>query len=101
MTTVNYSGSSPYADTPQTNWYLDLLTYRPIGRDGTDTIQILTQKYQNRPDLLSYDLYGTPNYWWVFMIVNPNQIKDPIYDMVVGLTIYCPTFSRLTQVLNA
>lgn len=101
MSIVNYSSSSPYADTGQTNWYLDLLSYRDIGRDSTDTIQTLVQKYENRPDLLSYDLYGTPNYWWVFMIVNPNVIKDPIYDMTVGISIYCPTAARLTQVLNA
>lgn len=100
MAKVDYKASSPYSKTQQTSWFLSNMTYRDIPRDGTDTIRILEAKYENRPDLLSYDLYGTPNFWWVFMIVNPDRIKDPIYDFKAGLTVFCPTMSRLTQVLG-
>lgn len=100
MSTVNYKPSSPYYDTPQTSWYLSNYEPRNIPRDGTDKLKILEPKYENRPDLLSYDLYGTPNFWWVFMVVNPNEIKDPIYDFKPGLTFYTPTMSRLMNILG-
>jgi hypothetical protein len=100
MAKIDYQNSSPYADTQQTSWFLSNMTYRDIPRDGTDTLKVLESRYNNRPDLLSYDLYGTPNYWWVFMIVNPDRIKDPIYDFKTGTVVFCPTASRLTQILG-
>jgi len=100
MSTVQYKASSPYYATPQTSWYLSNFEPRDISRDGSDKIRILETKYENRPDLLAYDLYGTPNFWWIFMIVNPNQIKDPIYDFKAGIVIYTPTMSRLTALLG-
>jgi hypothetical protein len=100
MSQVVYRPSSPYANTPQTSWYLDTYEPREIPRDGTDTLRVLATRYELRPDLLSYDLYGTPNFWWIFMILNPNEIKDPIYDFKVGLRIYTPTMNRLTNLLG-
>lgn len=98
MARVDYKASSPYYDTKQTTWYLSNYEPRNIGRDGTDIIKILETKYEFRPDLLSYDLYGTPNFWWVFMEVNPDAIKDPVYDFKAGLTIYVPTATRITNI---
>jgi len=100
MSKVDYKTSSPYSETQQTSWFLSNMTFRDIPRDGSDKIRTLESKYEYRPDLLSYDLYGTPNYWWIFMVVNPNKIKDPIYDFKAGLTIYTPTPTRLSQVLG-
>lgn len=100
MSKVDYKASSPYYETLQTTWYLSNYEPRDVPRDGTDQIKVLETKYEFRPDLLSYDLYGTPNFWWVFMIVNPDQIKDPIYDFKAGLTIYVPTANRITTVLG-
>ena len=100
MSTVIYKPSSPYFKTIQTSWYLSTLEPRYIPRDGTDTYRILENKYEFRPDLLAYDLYGTPNYWWVFMMVNQDKIIDPIYDFVSTLGIYVPTPDRLTTVLG-
>lgn len=102
MSKVKYSASSPYYSTQQTNWFMSNMTVRDISRDGTDEfIPSLATKYENRPDLLSYDKYGTPNYWWVFMMVNPNVIKDPIYDMKPGISLYVPTSNRLSQLPGA
>jgi hypothetical protein len=67
--------------------------YAPF-RD-TDQIITLGTKYVNRPDLLSFDLYGTSGYWWIFSVRNPDQIKDPIYDMQAGMTIYAPSKNDL------
>ena len=101
MSKVDYKPSSPYYETNQTSWYLSNYQPREIPRDGTDALKVLETKYENRPDLLSYDLYGTPNFWWVFMVVNPDQIKDPIYDFKAGLAIYTPSATRLTNVTGA
>lgn len=98
MSQVNYDPSSPYYGTQQTSWFLSNMTYRSIPRDGTDIfLPSLATKYENRPDLLSYDQYGTPNFWWVFMVVNGDLIKDPIYDMKAGMGLYVPTVARLNQ----
>lgn len=100
MSKVEYQTSSPYSDTPQTTWYLSNYEPREMVQDGTDIIKVLETKYENRPDLLSYDLYGSPNFWWVFMIVNPDQIKDPIYDFKAGMIINVPTANRLSNNLG-
>ena len=100
MSTVIYKPSSPYYKTIQTTWYLGILEPRDILRDGTDVYQLLQNKYEFRPDLLAYDTYGTPNYWWVFMMVNQDLIVDPIYDFTAGLGIYVPTSARLSAVLG-
>ena len=55
-----------------------------------DILHTLTQVHQYRPDLLAFDLYGTPRLWWVFAQRNPDQIEDPIYDFKPGVTIQLP-----------
>lgn len=98
MTNATYSPISPYAATPQVNVYLEYLDFWKgsaiAPRDG-DQIITLGSKYVNRPDLLSQDLYGSAGYWWIFALRNPDAIKDPIYDMKAGLTIYAPAKSDL------
>lgn len=100
MSKVTYRKGSPYANTPQTSWFLSLLNYRPVPADSSDKLTLIEGKYENRPDLLSYDLYGTTDYWWVFMILNPDLIKDPIYDLKAGMTIYTALPDRLSRVLG-
>lgn len=36
----------------------------------------VTNRYQNRLDNLSYDLYGTTDLWWIIGIIN--DITDPM-----------------------
>ena len=100
MSTVQYKNSSPYATTDQASWYLGVLNFRPIPRATTDKFIVVQGKYNERPDLLSYDLYGTSDYWWTFMILNPDVLKDPIYDFTTGIQIYTATKDRLTSVLG-
>ena len=98
MTKVNYSSTSPYYTTDQTTEYLQYLDFwnSPVLlASNSDTVYDVTTKYQNRPDLLSYDIYGTTGYWWVFAMRNPDIIKDPIYDLKAGITIYLPSKSSL------
>ena len=93
MTKVTYDNRSPYVSTPQVSKYvnyLDFWTPKAIPAASTDIMISLDPKYANRPDLLSYDLYKTPQFWWVFAVRNPDVIVDPIYDFKPGIIIYAP-----------
>jgi hypothetical protein len=54
----------------------------------------------HRPDLLAYDIYGDSQLWWVFAVRNKDIIKDPVYDMVAGITIRLPQMTTLKQSLG-
>jgi hypothetical protein len=99
MTQAAYNGSSPYASTPQVVNHLPYLDFWDTNTvvlvSPTDQYYTVPRTYQHRPDLLSYDLYGTTGYWWVFAMRNPDVIQDPIYDMVAGISIYLPAQSSL------
>lgn len=46
----------------------------------------------NRPDLLSYDIYGDTMYWWLIMIYN--DLTSPT-ELEVGKVIVYPSLSDL------
>jgi hypothetical protein len=96
----NYSKTSPWLNTPQNNLYLELLEIRPVPAEADDYRYTIENQYRHRPDLLSFDLYGTPKLWWVFVQRNMSVIKDPIYDFVPGTTIYIPKKSNLNKYLG-
>lgn len=83
---MEYSPTSPYYQTPMTRNYLDV-GIPAVARDGTEIPVIIESKYQYRPDLLSYEVYGTSKLWWLFAAVNPDEIKDPIFDFTAGKSI--------------
>ncbi len=87
---ARYSNTSPYFETEEFSDYLDVLNPRTITAELDDQSYTIERTYAYRPDLLSYDLYGTPRLWWVFAQRNPDQIEDPIYDFKLGVTIQLP-----------
>lgn len=97
---VTYSAFSPYYKTPITNGYLETLTYRSFTSYPDDALYQVSSKYENRPDLLAYDLYGDSRLWWVFAVRNPSVIKDSIYDLVSGVSIYIPKLATLKKDLG-
>ena len=88
---TTYQQSSPYYATQQKSTYLGYWNPPAISPSVTDTVIQVAHRHQNRPDLLSYDLYGTTRLWWVFAMINPDQIRDPIYDLIAGIYIYAPS----------
>ena len=60
----------------------------------------IEESYNNRPDLLAYDLYNNPNLWWVFTVRNPDTLIDPVFDFVTGVTIYVPKITTLQRSLE-
>ena len=99
MSKVAYPKTSPYSDTPQTSWYLSRYVHREIAPATDDTIVEITKGYEFRPDKMSFDLYGTEAYWWVFMSRNLNILRDPIWDFKTGLYIYAPSLVQLRGVV--
>jgi alpha-L-fucosidase len=98
---ADYSSSSPWFITPINKNYLDLLNIRPVSAETDDFLYTIESQYSYRPDLLSYDLYGTPDLWWVFIQRNLDVLQDPIFDFIPGVQIYIPKNSSLIKVLGA
>ena len=100
MPRVNYATVSPYYTTDQSSFFLLYFNYREIPAHSTDVVYKIEGKYQYRPDLLAYDVYGDSRLWWVFTNANMNSIKDPIWDFKAGLTITYPTKDRLSNFIR-
>ena len=99
--TVDYTGSSPYADTDIVqDSYLDILSIRAVPAEDDDVLYTIEPQYTHRPDLLSYDLYGSPKFWWVFAQRNMNNIEDPVYDLEAGVSIYLPKKRNILRYLG-
>lgn len=100
MSKIVYPASSPYAATPQTSWYIRSLVFRPVRPDSADLPYTLQMRHQFRPDRLSYDLYGSPSYWWIFCERNPFLRSDPIWNFITGLEIMVPSADYLRRTLG-
>jgi len=100
MNVTAYNSNSPWYNTEITREYLGILSIRPVSAELDDYLYTLESQYAYRPDLLSYDLYGTPDLWWVFMQRNLDIIQDPIFDFVPGVQFYIPKSNSLMKVLG-
>jgi alpha-L-fucosidase len=98
--TVAYTNTSPWATTPISSNYLDIFSIRPVSAEASDFLYTIEAQYAYRPDLLAFDLYGTPNLWWVFTQRNMDVLQDPILDFAPGTQIYICKKSSLTNVLG-
>lgn len=95
-----YKKTSPYFKTEIVNGYLDVINFRDIPYQRDDILFEVTATYENRPDLLAYDLYHDSGLWWVFAVRNKRTLKDPVYDLKAGIKIYLPKLSTLKTTLG-
>jgi hypothetical protein len=95
-----YSNTSPYSTTQEMSDHLGILNPRTITAEQDDQSYTIERTYAYRPDLLAYDLYGSPRLWWVFVQRNPDQLEDPIYDFKPGVTIQLPKKESLLKDLG-
>ena len=95
MSYINYPSYSAYSATPQSASHIGRYVHRTITPSSDDKYITIDPKYNYRPDLLAYDLYGNPSYWWVFCSRNLDLIRDPIWDFVTGLEIVVPSNSHI------
>ena len=97
---ADYSNTSPYFSTTENAISLDFLVPRTITAEEDDVSHTIDQIYAYRPDLLAYDLYGSPRLWWVFAQRNMDVLIDPIYDLIPGTQIYIPQGPQLRSLLG-
>lgn len=71
-----------------------------IASHPSDEPYIIDPAYDQRPDLLSYRLYGSSRLWWIFAIRNPDEIIDPIRDFTTGKHIMLPAKERLSNLMS-
>lgn len=58
-----------------------------------DIMLVLTSRYHQRPDILSYDVYGKATYMW--LVLQYNSILDVTTEFVAGKEIHLPTPKRI------
>ena len=97
---ATYDSTSAYYATGYSQFFLDTMTNRPIPKETDDRIMLINTTYQYRPDLLAFDLYDTPELWWVFYQRNPNTLTAPPLDFMAGVQIYLPKITTLRSVLG-
>jgi len=97
---ATYDTTSPYYNTPYSQFYLDKMVNRPIPVENDDLTFTINLTYQYRPDLLAYDLYGNAGLWWVFYQRNPNTLTKPPFDFAANTFIYLPKIGTLKSVLG-
>lgn len=97
---ANYDATSPYYLTPYRQFFLDVMVNRPVPKENDDILYSINLTYQYRPDLLAFDLYGSPTLWWVFYQRNPNTLTAPPLDFSIGKRIYLPKLSTLKSALG-
>ena len=95
-----YDSTSAYFSTGYSQYFLDVMTNRPIPKQSDDQIMEITQTYQYRPDMLALDLYNNSTLWWVFYQRNPNTLTAPPLDFKAGVRIYLPKITTLRSVLG-
>ena len=54
---------------------------------GNEKVLLITKGIEYRPDLISFEVYGVPNFWW--RILEANGMKD-IFEFKAGKTIFIP-----------
>lgn len=88
----------PYYKTQTVDYYLDLIDMPTISKSVEDKLYTIEKKYEYNPALLSNDLYGSPDYWWIFIKRNMDLLNDPIFDFKAGLTIYTPSKRIINEI---
>lgn len=59
----------------------------PIPTSKKDKYAVVTKGTEYRPDKISQQAYGTPDFWW--KILEANDLKD-VYELKAGLNIRIP-----------
>lgn len=84
---------SRYADS-RVVYYSDnrVITFETYKRkkfspSARDQVTVITPGMEYRPDLVSFDKYGLPDFWW--KILEANEMKD-VTDFKAGRTIVLP-----------
>jgi hypothetical protein len=98
--TATYNKTSPYYGNPMWGNFLDTWDGKTIPADVTDAVYQIDSPYNQRPDILAYDMYKDSGLWWVFAVRNPDVLIDPLMDFTTGTIIYVPTLSTVKKAIG-
>jgi hypothetical protein len=59
----------------------------------------ISEAEEAAPELISYQEYGTHQYWWVIMYLN--KLQDPINELTAGTLIAIPSLSDVEEFRQA
>ena len=94
---IYYTKQSVIRNTKELN-LLSLSFKKLYDSSRPSSYHMLSEAYLGRFDLVSYDVYKTPYYWWVILI--SNNIKNPFDNSLVGSIIKCPNILDIYDFLN-
>lgn len=96
---ARYSTFSPYSKVKQT-WYLGYNLPRRMFPADSDTIYTIPLEYDEQPWRLAKELFGNERLYYIFALLNPNILIDPIYDFKANVDIRVPSQSRVKDYLG-
>ena len=99
MAKTVYDTKSNYALTGINRKYLGIYQ-PPLTNDSLseETITLIIQpKFNKRPDLMAFEMYGSAKLWWVYAHYNRDKLVDPIMDFISGTKIVAPKTYRITR----
>jgi hypothetical protein len=77
--------------------YLGWWERTPLTFASDDIIVTLNPRYDQRPDLLAYDIYGKETYAW--LVLQYNNIIDVVEEFTTGTSVRLPSQKRLQAIL--
>jgi len=84
-----------YGDLPKTAF--EIYKRVPTTSSSTlDKVTLISAGWEYRPDLVSFDIYGSPDFWW--KIMEANNMND-ILQFKTGKTIRLP--ANIGETFNA
>lgn len=95
-----YSIYSPYYKAKQTSWYMDYYEQPSLPKADSDVLYTIDPMYNEQPWRLAKDLYGNERLYYIFALLNPDLIQDPVYDFKAGIEIRVPTSERVQRYLK-
>ncbi|EBS4516340.1 hypothetical protein DQT32_02785 [Salmonella enterica subsp. enterica serovar Braenderup] len=97
--TSQYSQYSPYSKVKQT-WYLDYNLPAGMAPADSDIEYIVPTQFNEQPWRVAKEFYGNERLYYIFSLLNPDILVDPIYDFTTGTVIRIPTLQRVQNWLN-
>ena len=67
-------------------------------RFESSTFLIDAERFVNRPDAISYEVYGNAKHWWI--IAMANDIRDPFFEFYKGRQLTIPKLELVKKELG-
>lgn len=96
---TKFDSNTFYGNCLNNGFFMGYYNHRNLPKSPTDYYYIIPTKYDLKPGLLAYDLYGDAQLLWVFSIFNRDILQDPLFDFRAGKIIRIPTKDRLEEIL--